>query len=69
MVKGISGAVGQFTSPHSFATVASFPPLHYRAPQQKPLKEWLDSLFRSIFTWIQAVIDVVGGMAPREVFG
>jgi hypothetical protein len=55
-----------------FATVAlippSFPPLNHRDQQQKQLKEWLDGLFRSIFTGIQAVIDVEGDMALRMLY-
>jgi len=41
-----------------------FPLLHHNVPQQKLPTEWLDSLFSRIFTWIQTVIDVEGGMAP-----
>lgn len=55
-----------------FATVAlippSFPPLNHRDQQQKQPKEWLDGLFRSIFTGIQAVIDVEGDMALRMLY-
>ena len=47
-----------------FALLPIIPLLHHNVPQQKQATMWLDSLFSRVFTWIQTVIDVEGGMAP-----
>ena len=44
------------------------PLLHRNVPQQKQPTESLDSLLGRIFTWIQTVIAVEGGMVPYVLY-